>query len=123
MSSSEKDYGDEQLAARILLIRSGLGLSMEAFAALLGVSQPTQSRIERAKRLPDALYLRRLRERLQVDINELLTGGGEAAQLHPSVTVNGNHNIVAGRDVVGMPPKTAKAAKTTPRGRKAGGGA
>jgi len=58
--ASEKDYGDEQLAARILLLRQKAGMSMDAFAAQLGVSQPTQSRIERAKRLPDALYLRAL---------------------------------------------------------------
>ncbi len=52
---------------------------MDAFAAQLGVSQPTQSRIERAKRLPDALYLRALHEHFSVDINDLLSGAFESA--------------------------------------------
>lgn len=72
MSTSEKDYGDAQLAAVIVKLRKGLELSMEAFAEQLGVSQPTQSRIERAKRVPDALYLRALRNRFHIDINALL---------------------------------------------------
>lgn len=63
-----------QLAACIVQLRQDCGLSMEAFASRLGVSQPTQSRIERAKRLPDALYLRALMEHFHVDINALLLG-------------------------------------------------
>ena len=74
MESSEKDNGDELLAARVLALRESLGMSTRAFAEAVGVSQPTQSRIERAKRMPDALYLRRLRERFQVDLNALLLG-------------------------------------------------
>lgn len=97
MSSSEKDYGDEQLAARLVQIRAGLGLSMEAFAAVLGVSQPTQSRIERAKRLPDALYLRSLREHFRVDINALLTGEAAAiGALQAGMSVQGDHAIQIG---------------------------
>ena len=85
MESSEKDNGDELLAARVLALRESLGMSTRAFAEAVGVSQPTQSRIERAKRMPDALYLRRLRERFQVDINALLLGdaaGGAPARAH-----------------------------------------
>ena len=74
MEPSEKECGDALLAARIADVRQALGLSMRAFAKEVGVSHPTQSRIERAKRMPDALYLRRLRERFQVDLNALLLG-------------------------------------------------
>lgn len=79
MSGSEQDKGDVQLAALIVQVRKAQGLSMEAFATCLGVSQPTQSRIERAKRLPDALYLRALRTKFQVDINALLEGDASTA--------------------------------------------
>ena len=78
--SSEKNYGDVRLAARIIEVREEAGLSMEAFASLVGVSQPTQSRIERAKRIPDALYLKALHERFRVDINKLLSSMGTAAE-------------------------------------------
>lgn len=119
MSSSEKDYGDELLAARLLGLRLDLGLSMEAFAAVLGVSQPTQSRIERAKRLPDALYLRRLREHFQVDINALLTGEAVAdargsAALNMALTQSGSGVQVgqtSGPVTVGAPaPRKRKGA-------------
>ncbi len=70
---------------------------MEAFAAVLGVSQPTQSRIERAKRLPDALYLRSLREHFRVDINALLTGEAAAiGALQAGMSVQGDHAIQIG---------------------------
>ena len=77
MESSEKDYGDVRLAARIVELRESRCMSMSAFAEAVGVSQPTQSRIERAKRMPDAMYLLRLREQFWVDINALLTGKEE----------------------------------------------
>lgn len=77
MESSEKDYGDVRLAARIVELRESRCMSMSAFAEAVGVSQPTQSRIERAKRMPDAMYLLRLREQFWVDINALLTGKDE----------------------------------------------
>jgi DNA-binding XRE family transcriptional regulator len=104
VESSEKDYGDLQLASRILRIRSETGLSMEAFASLMGVSQPTQSRIERAKRLPDALYLRALHERFRVDINKLLMGMDDFVQSagDGGVQINIKGNVggdVAGRDI------------------------
>lgn len=94
--SSEKDYGDAELAQRIQAVRFEKGLSMEAFAAVVGVSQPTQSRIERAKRIPDALYLRALRQHFGVDINALLMGHtGEAVPAPTQISVRGNHNAVA----------------------------
>ena len=102
--SSEKDYGDEQLASSILQIRLETGLSMEAFATLMGVSQPTQSRIERAKRLPDSQYLKAMHERLRVDINVLLTGKEKKVESYHSggvqISVAGSiRGDVAGRDI------------------------
>lgn len=78
MSASEKDYGDARIAAQILHLRQKTGMSMEAFAARLGISQPTQSRIERVKRTPDAQYLRALHDHFSVDINALLAAPDES---------------------------------------------
>lgn len=86
--ASEKDYGDEFLAARIVLLRQKSGLSMEAFAEQLEVSQPTQSRIERAKRIPDARYLRALRKKFHADINDLLESMGGASRQATNITQN-----------------------------------
>lgn len=62
----------ELLAARITALRERLGLSMRAFGHEVGVSHPTQSRIEHATRTPDADYLRCLAERFDVNLNDLL---------------------------------------------------
>lgn len=107
---SEKDYGDVQIAARVITVREESGMSMDAFALILGVSQPTQSRIERAKRMPDAGYLRALRERFGTDLNELVCGpsrarsGGQQSQV-----ITGSGNVVAGGNVAninGTRPRT-----------------
>ena len=118
MPASEKDYGDEQLAARILLLRQKAGMSMDAFAAQLGVSQPTQSRIERAKRLPDALYLRALHEHFSVDINDLLSGAFEsAAPLAPGEqTLLDNYRHSAPADQAAL--KAASGARAAAAGTK-----
>lgn len=71
----------ELLAARITALRERLGLSMRAFGHEVGVSQPTQSRIEQATRTPDADYLRCLAERFGVDLNELL--GSKPSGIEP----------------------------------------
>lgn len=122
MPTSEKDYGDAQLAAAIVELRKTSGLSMDAFAAKLGVSQPTQSRIERAKRLPDALYLRALRTHFQIDINTLLEGGisnaaapstnGLPADYHASAPEHKSHSIKK------TPGRTSAPASEPAKGRK-----
>lgn len=125
MPASEKDYGDERIAARILLLRQKSALSMDAFAALLGVSQPTQSRIERAKRLPDALYLRALRERFGIDINALLDEGDElAAPLDPgeqTLLDNYRHSTPADQAALKAASGARAAARAAAAGRRKAG--
>ena len=69
---THKDGTKTLLASRITVLRKRLGLSMRSFARVVGVSQPTQSRIEGATRTPDADYLRNLAKHFKVDLNELL---------------------------------------------------
>lgn len=120
---SEKDYGDIQIAERIAEVRRSSGLSADAFAARLGVSQPTQSRIERAKRLPDALYLRALRQQFHVDINALLAGDEQPLAPANSVNVHVSGGTVMGHVVAGtmnvgaaVPVKRARTARKTTSG-------
>ncbi|MGE4244186.1 helix-turn-helix domain-containing protein [Ramlibacter sp.] len=99
--ASEKDYGDIRIAARIVELRLDQGMTMDQFAEAIGISQPTQSRIERAKRMPDAPYLLQLRRIFGVDLNELLEGSETAKKRATSVNVRGNNSVVAGGNVIG----------------------
>ena len=54
-------------------------MSPKDFGLAGGVSQAQQYRLETGERVPDAMYLLRLRERFGVDINALLLGDAAPA--------------------------------------------
>lgn len=55
----------------IAALRSKRGLSQDAFAVKVGISQPTLSRIERGKSMPDALEQRRIADVLGLSLDQL----------------------------------------------------
>ena len=62
----------ETIGDRLKKIRDSM--SQPAFADLLEVTQNTIGRYERNERFPDGVFLTKVREKLGVDINWLLTG-------------------------------------------------
>ncbi|MFG5411447.1 helix-turn-helix transcriptional regulator [Piscinibacter sakaiensis] len=59
---------------RLRGLRMSRGLSPGEFAALAGVSQAQQYRLESGERVPDALYLVRLIVELGIDVRVVLDG-------------------------------------------------
>ena len=55
----------------IAALRKQRGISQEAFAALIYVSQPTLSRIERGQSMPNALVFRQIAAALDLSTDEL----------------------------------------------------
>ena len=62
------------MAARLLTLRTDLGLSRKAFCGAMGVSARTLEKYEYAEREASASFLAKLRSTYGVDINWVLTG-------------------------------------------------
>lgn len=83
-------------------LRKREGMGQDEFAAIIGVSQPTLSRIERGKVLPDALVYKRIAEGVGMSVGELdeavdkaLSRARQAAQDMSGKKSNGD-NVLGG---------------------------
>lgn len=90
------------IGAKIKGVREDLDLSPKEFGALGGISQAQQYRIESGERVPDLLYLAKIKAACNISVDSLLLGDAVCSAFksgRAAVTVNGNHNIVAGGNV------------------------
>lgn len=74
---------NERIAARVRVLRSELGLSLDALAARSGVSRSALSLIERAESSATAVVLDRLAAGLGVPLTSLFGAAGDAAGAQP----------------------------------------
>ena len=93
------------VGGRIKSLRENLGLTPKEFGDISGVSQAQQYRIESGERVPDLIYLARIKAARGIGIESLLpevlpAPVSSQADPRPSVSVSGNRNVVAGRDVI-----------------------
>jgi len=74
-------------------LRANKGLSQQALAEKVYVTQAALSRWESGNRLPDAMMIARLSEVLEVDVNVLLLAAAESDE-HPNVILVDDNNII-----------------------------
>lgn len=86
---------------RIKAVREAQGLTPKEFGAIGGVSQAQQYRIESGERVPDLIYLVKLKTSRGIGVESLLPEVlPRPTSERVTVSVNGNRNVVAGRDAV-----------------------
>lgn len=117
----DKKRGDmpkRELTTEELALRAGLGAAIRAasgqkglkpadLAAAAGVALSQQYRIENGELTADFLYLVKVSRLLDLSLDALIHAAQDAAErvdLPRTISVRGNNNIVAGRDVVGVKP-------------------
>lgn len=88
------------VGSRIKTLREKMGLTPKEFGAIAGVSQAQQYRIESGERVPDLIYLAKLKVERGVGIESLLPDTFPSPPSQPAIAVHGNRNVVAGRDVI-----------------------
>ena len=74
-------------------LRANKGLSQQALAEKVYVTQAALSRWESGNRLPDAVMITRLSEILEVDVNVLLSAAAESNE-HPNVIMVDDRKLI-----------------------------
>jgi transcriptional regulator with XRE-family HTH domain len=90
----------QRFGERVAMTRAKLGIRPGEFAAAGGISMAHQYRIEAGERTAEVLYVQRLAQRFGDEVIESLFGL-RAADSASVVSITGDNNIAAGRDVKG----------------------
>jgi transcriptional regulator with XRE-family HTH domain len=105
--SAQPDDGGRSgagISGRIRAIREGLGLTKTAFAARIGVSQPTVTRWELNQDVPEERHLQRLATTIGISVSELRYGRTGLSEPAPVVGYVGPEAVV-----VPLQPERAEA--------------
>jgi transcriptional regulator with XRE-family HTH domain len=74
MTETIEDTLEFRIGKRIKAERQRLSLSQTEFAELGGLTKQAQVNYESGRRVPDILYLLRVKEKTKIDLNFILTG-------------------------------------------------